>query len=120
MQKELTASCRSTLLTLILLARTAEYGYNAVRKPNPVKETVQTMGRWIIETRGWQQILTHYCDRARPNDGSDTLRQDIGGGYVRCERCGEKFLPTEEPGNPRLLLRLKSESETNSGPGRPF
>lgn len=67
------------------------------------------MGQWTIETQSWQQILTHYCDSARPNDTADILRQDIGGGYVRCERCGEKYLPTEQAGNPRLLLRLKSK-----------
>jgi hypothetical protein len=65
------------------------------------------MGRWVIETRNWQMILTHYCDHARPNDTGEVLRQDIGGGYVRCERCGEKYLPAEEPGNPRLLLWIK-------------
>jgi len=69
------------------------------------------MGRWVIEMRGWQQILTHYCGHARPNDTADVLRQDIGGGYVRCERCGEKYLPAEEPGNPRLLRRLKHVAE---------
>ncbi|HZO90997.1 MAG TPA: hypothetical protein VFB38_21915 [Chthonomonadaceae bacterium] len=65
------------------------------------------MGRWIIETRNFQQILTHYCDKAAPNPSNDALRQDIGGGYIRCELCGEKYLPTEEPGNPRLMLRLQ-------------
>ena len=65
------------------------------------------MNRWVIETHNWQQVLTHYCDKALPHDGNDVLRQDIGGGYVRCERCQEKFLPEAEPGNPRLLLRLK-------------
>jgi hypothetical protein len=75
------------------------------------------MGRWVIEKKGWQQILTHYCDHCRPNESSNALRQDIGGGYVRCEKCEEKFLPAEEPGNPRLLLRLKSEAETQSSTG---
>jgi hypothetical protein len=74
------------------------------------------MEKWVIETQGFQLILTHYCDAARPNDGSDILRQDIGGTYVRCERCGDKYLPASEPGNPRLLLRVKSPSETGSGP----
>lgn len=64
------------------------------------------MGKWIIETRGSQQILTHHCDQAQPHDTNAALHQDIGGGYVRCDRCHEKFLPTEEPGNPRLMLRL--------------
>lgn len=78
------------------------------------------MGRWVIETRGWQQVLTHYCDHARHNDSNEALRQDIGGGYIRCDRCGEKFLPTEEPGNPRLLLRLKSNEEAKPGAGFSF
>ncbi len=65
------------------------------------------MGKWTVETRNYQQVLTHHCDYAGPGDGSDLLRQDIGGGYVRCERCGEKFLPEATPGNPRLLLRLE-------------
>lgn len=65
------------------------------------------MGRWVIESKGYQQSLFHYCDNAAFNDTSDILRQDLGGGYVRCDRCAEKFLPPSEPGNPRLLLRLK-------------
>jgi hypothetical protein len=67
------------------------------------------MGRWVIETRGAQPILIHYCTQLRFNDNNDVLRQDIGGGYVRCDRCGDKFLPAEEPGNPRLLLRVRRE-----------
>ncbi len=69
------------------------------------------MERWIIEVQGSHRILTHYCQHARSNEGSETLRQDIGGGYVRCDRCGEKFLPEEEPGNPRLFLRVKVTNE---------
>lgn len=65
------------------------------------------MGKWVIETKGWQQILTHYCDHVGHNDNGDILNQDIGGGYVRCARCSEKFLPASEPGNPRLMLRIK-------------
>ena len=65
------------------------------------------MGQWKIETRAWQQILTHTCDRARAGDTADQLCQDIGGGYVRCERCGEKYLPVTEPGHSHLLLRLQ-------------
>jgi hypothetical protein len=65
------------------------------------------MDNWTLDIRGSQLVLTHYCEAARPTDGNDILRQDIGGGYIRCERCGGKFLPTQEPGNPRLLLRLK-------------
>jgi hypothetical protein len=64
------------------------------------------MGRWTLEMRGSQQVLTHDCERARRSDTSEVLSQDIGGGYVRCSRCGEKFLPTDAPGSPRLLLRL--------------
>ncbi|HEV2472978.1 MAG TPA: hypothetical protein VGS41_09955 [Chthonomonadales bacterium] len=62
---------------------------------------------WEMETRGVQRVLTHYCDKADENTDGSLLRQDIGGGYVRCDRCGEKFLPEDAPGNPRLLLRLK-------------
>ncbi len=65
------------------------------------------MEKWTVETQGAQRILTHVCASARPNDTADVLRQDIGGGYIRCERCGDKFLPEQEPGNPRLLLRLR-------------
>ena len=72
------------------------------------------MGKWIVETHNWQQVLTHVCDKALPHDNSDVLRQDIGGGYVRCERCEEKFLPEEEAGNPRLLLRLKRTEDTSA------
>jgi hypothetical protein len=71
------------------------------------EEVKSSMGRWSIDTGGTQPILTHYCDSALPHDTNDVLRQDIGGGYVRCERCGEKFLPEAQPGNPRLILRLK-------------
>jgi DNA-directed RNA polymerase subunit RPC12/RpoP len=71
------------------------------------------MGRWQIETRAWQQILTHTCERARAGDTAEQLRQDIGGGYIRCERCGEKFLPETEPGHARLLLRLLRSEEVS-------
>lgn len=64
------------------------------------------MSNWTIETLGTQTVLTHHCEAARPSDGSDLLSQDIGGGYVRCSRCGDKYLPDRLPGNPRLLLRL--------------
>ncbi len=64
------------------------------------------MGRWTLENRAWQQILTHYCDHTRSGDSNQVLRQDIGGGYIRCERCGGTFLPELAPGNPRLLLRV--------------
>ena len=69
------------------------------------------MEQWTVEMQGKQPILTHFCAAARPNDTNDVLRQDIGGGYVRCERCKEKYLPTEEPGNPRLMFRLKRAEE---------
>lgn len=67
------------------------------------------MGRWTVQTKAMQHVLTHYCSEAQPGDDHSALRQDIGGGYVRCERCGEKFLPAQEPGNPRLLLRFEAE-----------
>jgi hypothetical protein len=72
------------------------------------------MGQWQIETRAWQQILTHTCDRARAGDTAEQLRQDIGGGYVRCERCGEKYLPVTEPGHARLLLRLQRKDDVSA------
>jgi hypothetical protein len=72
------------------------------------------MEHWTIETYGTQSVLTHRCDAARPDDGNDILSQDLGGGYIRCSRCGDKFLPAVEPGNPRLLLRLKAREM--SGP----
>lgn len=71
------------------------------------KNSEGDMGQWNIEHSGSQPILTHLCDQARPTDTGDVLRQDLGGGYVRCERCGEKFLPPSEPGNPRLIMRIK-------------
>jgi DNA-directed RNA polymerase subunit RPC12/RpoP len=64
------------------------------------------MEKWILEMNGTQRTLTHRCDSAHTHDTHDILQQDIGGGYIRCMRCGGKFLPPEEPGNPRLLLRL--------------
>ena len=72
------------------------------------------MGHWQIETRAWQLILTHTCERARAGDTAEQLRQDIGGGYVRCERCGEKYLPDTEPGHSRLLLRLQLAEEMST------
>lgn len=71
------------------------------------------MGRWHIENRAWQQILTHYCDNLRANDSNQVLRQDIGGGYIRCERCGETYLPETEPGNSRLLLKILRNTTPN-------
>lgn len=67
------------------------------------------MGRWNIESYNGQRVLTHYCDHCRSQDTHSVLRQDIGGGYVRCTRCEEKYLPAEEPGSPHLLLRLKAD-----------
>lgn len=69
------------------------------------------MEKWSLDTQHSQPILTHYCELARPGEGSGELRQDLGGGYVRCNRCGEKFLPAQEPGNPRYILRLRHSSE---------
>ena len=65
------------------------------------------MGQWSIENRAWQQVLTHNCEHLRNGDSSQILRQDIGGGYIRCERCGETYLPDTSPGNSRLLLRVQ-------------
>ena len=62
---------------------------------------------WTLDIRGSQRVLTHYCEADSSSDSNEILRLDIGGGYIRCERCGDKFLPDQEPGNPRLLLRLK-------------
>ena len=67
------------------------------------------MGQWTIENRAWQQVLTHSCGHLRAGDSNQVLRQDIGGGYVRCERCGETYLPDTAPGNPRLLMRIQRE-----------
>lgn len=66
------------------------------------------MGQWNIENRAWQQVLTHNCEHLRSGDSSQILRQDIGGGYIRCERCGETYLPDASPGNSRLLLRVQA------------
>ena len=73
------------------------------------------MSRWTIQTQGFHHVLTHYCDHASARHSADVLRQDIGGGYIRCDLCGEKFLPEEEPGNPRLLLRIEPNTESVSG-----
>lgn len=69
------------------------------------------MEHWIIEYRSRQPILTHNCDHARPDDTSAVLRQDIGGGYVRCGRCNDKFLPPYEPGSTHLLLSIRPALE---------
>lgn len=69
------------------------------------------MEKWSLETQHSQPILTHFCELARPGEGNGALRQDIGGGYVRCERCGDKYLPPHEPGNPRYILRFKHSSD---------
>ncbi len=66
------------------------------------------MERWTLETQGTHRILTHDCPSSQPHDSHDILHQDIGGGYVRCTRCGDKYLPVQEPGNPRILFRLKA------------
>ena len=69
------------------------------------------MDKWFLDTQHSQPILTHYCEKAKPGEGNSALRQDLGGGYVRCDHCGDKFLPPNEPGNPRVILRLKHSSE---------
>jgi hypothetical protein len=69
------------------------------------------MEKWSLDTQHAQPILTHYCDKARSGDTNDALRQDLGGGYVRCDRCGDKFLPPSAPGNPRYIFHLKHSSE---------
>lgn len=69
------------------------------------------MEKWSLDLHHSQPILTHYCELARPGEGNSALRQDLGGGYVRCDRCGEKYLPPHEPGNPRYILHLKPSSE---------
>jgi hypothetical protein len=73
---------------------------------------VRIMGRWCIENRTGQQVLTHYCSQLRGNDSNQILRQDIGGGYIRCERCKESYLPEAVAGNPRLLLRVTLYEQT--------
>lgn len=70
-------------------------------------QEARVMGRWNIELYNGQRVLMHICEQCRSQDTHSVLRQDIGGGYVRCIRCGEKYLPAEEPGSPHLLLRLK-------------
>lgn len=69
------------------------------------------MNKWVIEVESTQQVLTHYCEHVRESGGSHILRQDIGGGYIRCSLCGDKYLPQQEPGNPRLLLRVRPAGE---------
>lgn len=94
---------RDKVIPVLSLAFGDESGYNTCI----ATLEVGAMERWIIENQGTQTVLTHYCDIARPNDGNDILSQDIGGGYVRCLRCGDKYLPPSSPGKERLLLRLK-------------
>lgn len=65
------------------------------------------MKHWIIETHAGQSVLIHYCRYAENGIGKEVLRQDIGGGYVRCDLCGEKFLPPTQPHHPRLILKLQ-------------
>lgn len=74
------------------------------------------MGRWSMDTVEGQPVLTHFCEAARPHDTQAILRQDIGGGYIRCDRCQEKFLPEAVPGNPRVILRLESTNSAESSP----
>lgn len=69
------------------------------------------MVKWTLDTHHAQPILTHYCEFANNGDNSSALRQDLGGAYVRCDRCGEKYLPAQEPGNPRLILRYRPQAE---------
>ncbi len=77
------------------------------------------MGQWNIESRAWQQVLTHNCEHLRGGDSSQILRQDIGGGYIRCERCGETYLPDASPGNSRLLLRVQAAEAPDASPPAP-
>ncbi len=74
------------------------------------------MGRWIMDAVEGQPVLTHFCEAARPHDTQEILRQDIGGGYIRCDRCQEKFLPETAAGNPRIILRLQAASGLDSSP----
>ena len=69
------------------------------------------MSKWITEKQNNQQVLTHYCAASQPHDTGAILKQDIGGGYVRCPRCGDKFLPEMDMASPRLVMRLLPESE---------
>lgn len=74
------------------------------------------MEHWIMDSVEGQPVLTHICDAARPHDTQDILRQDIGGGYIRCDRCGEKFLPDKAPGGSRIMLRLQAGTGADSSP----
>ena len=76
------------------------------------------MGQWSIENRAWQEVLTHSCDHLRNGDTNQILRQDIGGGYIRCDRCGETYLPEATPGNTRLLLRIQAGEAVEAAPTR--
>jgi hypothetical protein len=69
------------------------------------------MERWTIETESYQHILTHHCNKLLPGDDANIIRRDIGGGYVRCERCGEKYLPDSIPGSPRLMFRVRKSED---------
>jgi len=69
------------------------------------------MEKWSLDTQHSQPILTHYCEHANSGESNNALRQDLGGGYVRCDRCGDKYLPPQEPGNPRYILRIKPSAE---------
>jgi hypothetical protein len=72
------------------------------------------MEHWKIEMQNYQHILTHFCEKALPSDGASIIRQDIGGGYVRCERCGEKYLPESSPGGPRLMFRVEKAEDAGA------
>ena len=72
------------------------------------------MGQWITEKQNNQQVLTHLCAAAHRDDTGAILTQDLGGGYVRCPRCGEKFLPEMDIASPRLVMRLALETEDDS------
>jgi hypothetical protein len=72
------------------------------------------MANWTIETCLLHRVLIHACPSALPGDTAHILRQDIGGGYVRCDRCGDKFLPPTDPGDARLILRLQIQEVVES------
>jgi hypothetical protein len=77
------------------------------------------MERWTIENRGFQQVLTHSCDKFRPMDTSEVLHLDIAG-YVRCQRCGEEYVPSAAPGEGNILLRLQFDTDTFLDPTHAF
>lgn len=75
---------------------------------------------WKLENRAGQTVLIHFCLHASKKTTEQTaLHQDIGGGYVRCQLCGEKFLPPHHPGNPRLMLRLLPDTDEDNADGEP-